>query len=238
MNTAYDLSEWERETTRGRHVFNYNFHLAGDEFKGWKLLKVVPLQGPGQLEEKVYLWQSQADDSREMVRISIVELPTWRLAQERLHKELGHTMRAGIPRASGKLAATGDISFVGRDPQSDVPAAISFARGNVHVSIASVGDRNVDVSDFAARLDRLLGEPATKADLSRGRVRARSPKTATIEAGTPHILIKNLPATAPHGQWLKVLAPDGELNRDGDALTYASQQPGKKPIATFLTRGE
>src|SRR5438477_11225435 len=118
MNTAYALSEWERETTRGRHVFNYNFHLAGDEFKGWKLLKVVPMQGPGQFEEKVYLWQSQADPTHEMVRISIAERPTWRLAQERLYEELGHTMRPAIPRATGKLAATGDITFGGRDPQS------------------------------------------------------------------------------------------------------------------------
>ena len=236
MDTLYDVKEWARGTTRGRHVFNYNFRLAGDEIKGWELLKVVPMQGPGQLEEKVYLWQSKANPGREMVRVSIAERHNWRQAQERLHEELNHSMRPAIPRGTGKLAAVGDVTFVGRDPQSDVPAAISFVRGNVYVSIPSVGERNVDVSEFASQLDRLLSESPSRSVLDKGRVRVRAPKVATVEAGKPHVLIENLPAAAPRGQWLKIVAADGELSRQGDALVYSSPQGGKKQIGTFLMR--
>ena len=43
---------------------------AAPGFRDIPLLKVVPMQGPGQLEEKVYLWQSKANPGREMVRVT------------------------------------------------------------------------------------------------------------------------------------------------------------------------
>jgi hypothetical protein len=236
MDASYNVDEWASGTTRGRHVFNYNFRMVGDEIKGWELLKVVPMQGPRQLEEKVYLWQSKTDRGREMVRVTIAERHNWREAQERLHEELSHSMRPDIPRATGKLAAVGDVTFVARDPQSDVPAAIPFTRGNIFVSVASVGERNVDVSEFATRLNHLLSEPPSRAELDKGKMRVRAPKVATVETGQAHVLIENLPAAAPRGQWLKVIASDGELNRRGDALIYSSPQGGKKQIGTFVMR--
>jgi hypothetical protein len=236
MDASYNVDEWAGGTTRGRHVFNYNFHLVGDEFKGRKLLKVVPMEGRQQLKENVSIWQSKADSKREMVRISVAERNDWRAAQERLQEELNHSMRPNIPRGTGKLAVLGDVNFVARDPVSDVAAAISFTRGNVFVLLASVGERNVDVSEFAAHLDRLLSEPPSRAELDKGRVRVRAPKAVTVGTGQAYVLIENLPATASRGQWLKIIAPDGELTSRGDALIYSSPQGGKKQIGIFVMR--
>lgn len=233
MDTAYDVNEWAAGTTRGRHVFNHNFRMVGNELKGWELVKAVALQ-ERELEEMVYLWQSKADPQREMVRVTVAERDDWQQAQMRLREALGQSMRPDLPRGAGKLAL-GDVLFVGRDPVSDVPAAISFTRGNIFVSVASVGERNVDVSEIAARLDRLLSEPPSKADLDKRRARERL-KAATIGAGEDHIVFEKLSTATPRGEWLKIIAPDGELRMQGDVLSYSSPDGGKKQIATFVMR--
>ena len=90
------------------------------------------------------------------------------------------------------------------------------------------------MSDVAARLDRLLSEPPSRADLDKRRARERV-KAATIEAGETHVLVEILRGAA-RGDWLKIIAPDGELSLQGDAFSYSSPEGGKKQIATYLTR--
>jgi hypothetical protein len=237
METPYDVKAWAAETTSGRQVFNYNYRLFGRELRGWELLKAVPMQEGRGVTEKVYLWHPKADGERDMIRISIAEHDHWRSAQKRLHQELSHSMRPDIPRGTGKLGELGDVNYVGRDPQSDVPAAITFSRGNVCVSVSSVGERNVDVSDIAASLDRALSKPPAKADLAKGRVRVRAPKTAIVKAGEPYVVIENLQETARRGEWLKIIVPVGELTRKGDALVYVSPQSGQQQIRIYAVHG-
>jgi hypothetical protein len=231
------VEEWAAGTTRGRHIFNYGFRMFGGELRGWEMLKSVVMESGRGVEETVYLWQRKDDPGREMVRVAVAEFPRWQLAQNRLHEVLNNSMRPEVPRATGRLAKLGDVTFAARDPQSDVPAAVSFTRGNACVSVNSVGERNVDVSEIVARLDRALGESPTKAEVEKGRARARAPKTASVKAGQSHVLIENLREAAPRGAWLKVIAPDGELSREGDALIYVSSQAGKKDIGTYVVRG-
>jgi hypothetical protein len=236
MGGQYDVQEWAAATTRGRHVFNHNYRLLGGEFRGWELLKVVAMKTGQVPDEKVYLWSSKGDPGRDMVRVGIVERSVWRLAQERLRDELANSMRPDIPRGTGTSAKLGDVSFVSRDPQSDVPAAISFTRGNVCVLVNSVGERNVDVSELATRLDRLLNEPPAEAKVEKWRVRVRLPKAVVAKAEEAHVLIKNLEAAARRGEWLKIIAPDGELTRRDNALIYVSPKGGKRRINIFEFR--
>jgi hypothetical protein len=231
MDTPYAVEEWADGATR--NVFNYNFRLLGGEFRGWELLKVVAMKTGQVPDEKVYLWKSKGDPGRDMVRVDIAERSDWRLAQERLRDELANSMRPDIPRATGTLAKLGDIIFVSRDPLSDVPAAISFTRGNVCVLVNSVGASNTDVSELAARLDGLLSKPPAKAEVKRRRVRVRAPKAVAVKAAKAHVLIKNLRAVVPRGEWFKIIAPDGELTRKGNALIYVSPQDGKRSISIF-----
>lgn len=237
MNTHYNVEEWAAETTRGRQVFNYNYRMLGTEVRGWKLAKVVTMQESRDATERVYLWQSKSESKREMIRVDITERHNWRLAQESLREHLNHCMRPDIPRGTKKLTLVGDVNFVGREPQTDIAAAISFVRGNVCVSVSSVGERNVDVSKIATTLDRALSVPPAKREVEKGKVRVLTPKVATVKANETYVLIKDLREATPRGGWLKIIVPDGELSRKGDALIYVSTQSGEKQVGTFAVPG-
>ena len=67
METSYDVEEWATATTRGRNLFNYNFHLLGSDFRRWDLLKVVAMKTGQVPDEKTYLWKSKRDVTRNLV---------------------------------------------------------------------------------------------------------------------------------------------------------------------------
>lgn len=237
MNTRYNVEEWAAGTTRGRQVFNYNYRLLGTEVKGWRLLKVVTLQEGHDVTEKAYIWQSKSDPEHEMIRVNITERHNWRFAQESLHEYLMQCMRPDIPRGTKELALVGDVNFVGREAQTDIAAAVSFVRGNVCVSVSSVGERNVDVSKIATNLDQTLSAPPTKREVEKGKVQVQAPRVVTVEAEEAYVLIENLQEAAPSGGWLRVIVPDGELSRKGDALIYVSAQGGEKQVGIFAVSG-
>jgi hypothetical protein len=211
--------------------------MLGTEFRGWELIKTVTMHEDKDVTEKVYLWQNKSNPGREMVRVSITERHDWRLAQESLREYLNHCMRPDITRGTKNLASVGDVNFAGREPQTDIPAAVSFTRGNVTVTVSSAGEKTVDVSEMTAMLDRALSEAPTKAAQDKGLVEARAPKTVAVEPGKAQILIENLQKASKGGAWLKIIAPDGELSRKDDALIYVSPEGGKKPIGIYAVRG-
>jgi hypothetical protein len=234
MNTAYNVQEWAAGIERGGQVFNYNYRMLGNELKDWQLIKVVTLQEGPDAIEKAYMWQSKADPEHEMVRVDITERHDWRQALESLHQHLMECMRTDIPRGTKDLARLGDIVFVSRDPEASLPGAVSFTRGNMLISVSSVGEKNIDVSDFAAKLDSALNDPPANREMASGKVRALSPTAKpTLKANEAHVLIDELPKAASGGEWLKIMVSDGELSRKGDALIYVPAQGGEKQVETF-----
>jgi hypothetical protein len=233
MNTHYDKKEWAAGTTRGRQVFNFNYRMLGTESKGWNLLKVVSLREDRDVTERAYIWQSKNDPENELIRVDVAERHNWQQAQESLHEHLMQCMRPDIPRGTKKLAKLGDVVFTAREPQTDISAAISFSRGNVFVSVSSIGEKNMDVSDMASRLDRALNYRPPKKEIEKGKIRAFTPKATILKANEDFVLIKSLKKTASRGEWLKIIVPDGQLSRKDDSLIYASPKGGEKQVATF-----
>jgi hypothetical protein len=223
MQTLYDIEGWAAGTTGGRQLFNYNYRMHGRELAGWKLVKVVTLQEDRDATHKAYFWEGQAGAQREMIRVDITERHSWRLAQDSLRQQLLQSMRMDIPRGTRDVAQLGDVVFEGREPQTDVAAAISFTRGNVLVSVRSAGETTVDVSAVAARLDRALSELPAARTVASGRARALA--TASV-AVAPH-------QAGARGEWLKVIVPDGEISRKGDALLYEPAEGGQKRVSIF-----
>ena len=48
------------------------------------------------------------------------------------------------------------------------------------------------------------------------------------------LMIERLPEQAPQGQWIKIIAPDGELSREADNLVYNVSKSGRKKIETYV----
>jgi hypothetical protein len=233
METRYDIDSWAGRTVAGRRIFNAGFRMLGHELADWQLVKAVPMEASRRDGEFVYIWQRFNGHGRELLRVHTAELPDWRRAQERLREELQMGMRPDIPQGTGQQASIGDVVFVARDPESEVPAAISSTRGNVFSSVRSVGDHIVDVSAVAEWLDRVIGQPPSRSDLHQFPVEARSIEATAGSAGEKRVVIDSI-AQVSGFDWLKVLASAGELRREGDSLIYLADAPGPIRLETFV----
>ena len=236
MDSRYDLSEWAERTNLGRRILNIGYRLVSSDLKGWKLIKTVPMETNRSEGELAYVWVGNDDPDRSMIRVATAEFPDWGAAHERLLEDLRASMRSDIPPGTGELAALGDVNYVARDPETDVPASISFTRGNVMVTVRSVGDRTVAVGDVAVRIDRSLSRRPRRRQETRGQGKTVSITIGVRRAQDSHVLFKSLDLAAPRGSWLQIIAPEGELRRENEAVIYTADSPGEMTIETFLRR--
>ena len=232
MDTPYDLQAWADATSRGRRLYNYNYRMSGDELRGWELINVVPMENAPGHHEIVYLWEKKGSAGQELVRIGIAESDDWRAAQYQLHEQLRHSMRPDLPRGTGKLAAVGDVNYAGQEPGGKLVASLVFSLGNVTFAISSVGDKTVDVSAIAQRLDHTLGEPPAKEELKTGKAERLATAALKVKKGQMSTVVERLPERATTG-WHKLIAPDGELKREDDAIVYVSPSTGEKKVERY-----
>lgn len=231
----YDRAAWAAATNLGRRVFNYNYRMTGSEIRGWVLVNTVepPADEPG-LTERLYIWEKKGSAGRQLIRIAIAETGEWRHAQGQLQAQLVQSMRPDIARGAGKLARLGDVSYAAALPDSELVAAIQFVRGNLSISVASVGDEEVDVAAVAKSLDLAFSEPPNAIDLQEARALDRSSEPRTLAKDAPTLLKDALPAPVLRNGWLKVIVPDGEIAREGEALVYRPDSDGAKQIGEFI----
>jgi hypothetical protein len=208
--------------------------MAGTEIRGWELVNTVDTEPEPGLTERIYVWEKKGSAGRQLIRIAITEAAEWRRAQAQLQSQLGFSMRPGIPRAKGRLAKVGDVSFAAAVENSRTLGAVYFVRGNLAVTVASAGEEPVDVAAVAARLDRDFSEPPTKRDLAEERAVDRSRERLEVRKLEPTRLAERLPTPVLRGGWLKVIVPDGEIAREGDELIYRSPEEGPKRIQEFV----
>jgi hypothetical protein len=234
MNGTYDTEAWAERTTLGRRVFNAGFTLDAIDHAGWRLIKSVPMEARGE-REVAYILQRGDDLKRELVRVDIAETDAWRDAHGRLAGELDSSMRANVPEGTGALATTGDVNFTVREPASDLPVAISFTRGNLFVRLASVGDQSVAVDGLARQIDGALSQPPQRRDVTRRGTAVQPVEITARGKGGRRIVFRSLTGAVPAGTWLKVIAPDGELRREGRALAIIVDGPGTRTIQSFAT---
>lgn len=234
MESEYNIEQWATETTLGRGVFNHNYRMIGNELRGWELLNSVVMQNESGITEKVYMWQKKGSEGQQLIRIGIAELNSWNNAQNQLRNELQHSMRADIPRGTGKLADTGDVNFVAKEAKSRTIARLIFTRGNLTVSLASVGEKPVDVSKFAKALDTLFTEPPDASEVESGLVKELGPKTLQAKEKETVSIIEKIDEPVALGEWLKIIAPDGELKLEDKNLVYVSTKAGRKRIGKYL----
>lgn len=229
MESKYDLKSWEQETKLGRRLYIHNFGMKGTELAGWELVKTSLGENSADAAEKTYIWKHKKSKEEELVQVRVVESNYWRNALQHLHDQLVHCMRPNIPRGKAKTASIGDIQHVGQTPTNET-AAVFFTRGNLQISVRSVGKKPVDVVALAKKLDNRFLKPPTKTEEKAGIVSVLKPAQITVKKNERAVLIDRLPEPVSRSGWIKVITPDGELRRDGDVLYYQGEKAGPRNV--------
>lgn len=134
----------------------------------------------------------------------------------------GATALAGVESSEGPLKETGGT----------LAASLVFSLGNVTITISSVGDKTADVSAIALHLDHTRGETSFKEELKAGKAERLTKDALKVKMGQKSTFIECLPERETTG-WHKLIAPDGEIKREDDAIVYASPSAGEKKIERY-----
>lgn len=227
------MEEWAANTTVGRHIFNYNYRMTDTTLRDWELVNVVEAENEPGLTEKIYIWEKTGSRGKTLVRIGISEHNDWRLAQAQLQSHLMHSTRPNIPREFGKLAEIGDVIFACQPRDAKVVAAAFFTRGNVTVTVSSVGETVIDISNIVSMLDRALSETPSTQEIKKGLAEELAPRSFEAMKGETVKVIDKLPEPVARSGWIKIIAPDGELRREEDSVVYVSSQAGEKKVGQY-----
>jgi hypothetical protein len=229
MQCGYDQKAWEKETGLGRRLYIHNFGMTGAEFAGWELIDTTVARHSTDESEKVFMWKRQAGEGEELVQVRVIETAAWRKALAHHHDLLARSTRTDIPRGKGLTAGIGDIQHVGQAPTKETVTVI-FTRGNLQVSVSSVGLQPVDVIELAQTLDDRLTMASSAGE---EKITAASgPHLLQVKAlkqeKTP--LIETLPAADPQSGWTRFLAEEGEICREADTLYIIDQRGGDRTV--------
>jgi hypothetical protein len=233
MESPHNVEDWIAEVASRPSIFNHNVRLSGNEFRGFELVNEVELTGSNGLPERVYLYARRTGEREALLRVSLSEQDDTRYGLLTLRDGLDHSMRPGPARAAGKLAKLVDVGFAQRDESSAGMGAVSFAVGNVVVTLRSAGDEPVDVAAAAAQLARLLAGPPDKASLKSGLAKARKPARFDLKAGQAGAVIDALPEPVPSGVRVQLFSTNGDFRRERGKLFYAARIDGKARIERF-----
>ena len=170
-----------------------------------------------------------------IIRVSLAELNNAQNAIARLEQELMQSMRPDIPQGTGDMEALGDVNFVARAAPADFTAGFSFARGNICVTVRNAGQKAVDVSELAKKIDELLsGNPAVEDEEQVGLRASAVERTGrlgrteerTIAAkGKERVTVVPTLGEVTKG-WVRISVPHGELSREGKEVVYRSDAGG------------
>ncbi len=77
------------------------------------------------------------------------------------------------------------------------------------------------------------GQPDTS-EVESGLVKEYGPKTLQAKEEETVSVIEKIDEPLAQGEWLKVIAPDGELKFEDNALVYKSKKAGRKRIGKYV----
>jgi hypothetical protein len=234
MKNNYNTEEWAKETSLGRHVFNFNFRMFGNEISGWELIDTVVMDGESGSPEIVYMWQKTGTKGNQLIRIGISEQNSWMNAHSALKNYLDNCMHPNFPRSKN----SGDVSFASRQPKAKGSNAIVFTRGNMQISVNSVGNVVCEVSNIASKIDQLLYDVPKKASVDSKAAKVFRKKEATIKKRGKYAVIDAISQNKDKYGWMKIISPDGELIREGDSLIYKPDSIGKKNINVIMKKDD
>lgn len=235
MDSHHDIEGWLASTAGKRQVFNFNYRMTGDELRGWQLVNAAVMEVRPGASERIYIWEKSGSHGKALLRVGLVELEDARTALLMLQDTLRHTMRPDLPAAPRSLARSADIAFANQAEGSRHVASVNFTLGNLAVTVASVGETEVDVSAVVTLLGKLLGAAPSTESLKQRTARRLFKEPAKAGSRGAGRLVEELPEVE-QGVWVKVLAPAGRLRREGRSLIYEASEGGAEQVEGFAVK--
>lgn len=246
MNTPHDMGAWRAAAAGVPPVYIHHYRMRGAELKGWELVNVAEMaDSPGAIEH-VYLWARKGRDGKALLRVAISEFTDIGSALLGLHGVLANSMNPDVPPAPKTLAPAAGVAFAARaavvkgakSAKADLHAAW-LQLGNLTLRIDSVGDEPADVTPLTRLLATRFAKPPSDAAragplLHELKPPARPRAAVAAEPGAAAALIENLRDHTQGGGWVQVLAPSGELRREGDAVLYTGPAAGRRAARSFV----
>lgn len=229
----YDLKKWAEETKIGKRLLIWKYFMAGNEFKGWTLIKTISEQIYDGKKNFTYLWQKDDDKGEELIRIDVIESISWRQSQELLLKQLIEDYQAlQLPEAISRNIELGDAAFIGL---GETILSIIFTRANMLVRMHSVGKKNIPVVNIAEQVDKLLvtrPKRSKKGVIPEIEVFSSDRKVAKIN----ELVTFDIKAKDPLGRniWYKFMVDQGELSVKNEKVSFLSEIQGQPEITSYV----
>lgn len=228
----YDVQKWAKQTKVGKRTFIWKFFMRGKEIPGWTLTKTIPEQIYEDRRILTYMWQKTEGDEEELIKIDVVESPSWRQAHETLLELLGKYQALQLPEAASRNIEIGDVAFVGFG--ETIQSAI-FARANMIVRIHGVGKQDVSIVNTAKQIDELF---VSRPQLSKKGVvpEIESFSSDRRSAKINEIVTLSMRAKEPLDRplWYKFIVNQGELFVRDEKVCFSSKTPGQPEISLFV----
>lgn len=225
LKQRHDYDSWRGINTLDEELFIWHFVLCGDEFPGWRALRIQALESPGSPPYITSIWQGPDEDKEQLLNVDVFECASRLAAHQWLLERLGEFMSPLIERRED--FQIGDIAFAGPEGTQ-----ILFARANLVVSMSNGGADLVQVNDLASTLDNRFIQRPDNTGLKV--ISEILPPDFALSDGTASAPIAPGPLGSPEGKrWYKLFSASGEIANDGNQLRYASTTAGPHEVTTF-----
>ncbi len=225
LKQRHNYDSWRGINTLDEELFIWHFVLCGDEFPGWRALRIQALESPDSPPYITSIWQGPVEDKEQLLNLDVFECKSRLDAHQWLLERLGEFMSPLIERRED--LEIGDIAFAGPGGTQ-----ILFARANLVVSLANGGADLVQVNDLATALDnRIIHRP----DSTGLKVISEilPPDFALSDDSTSAPIAPGPLGSLVGKRWYKLFSASGEITSDGNRLHYTSATAGPHEVTTF-----
>lgn len=171
-----------------------------------------------------------------LILVDVIETPSLSDSHEAVIDFISECQAPHLPEGKSRGIDVGDISFLSHD---EPISSILFARGNLVLSVRSVGSVDVAVDEFAQNVDYYLSEKPPPSDVE------DTPEIEEFESERPRIRLHEKAAlkikvSDPLKRKLcyKFFSTGGKIIREKDTIFFYPLSVGKHEIESYVINEE
>ncbi len=168
IKESYGFDSWAGSISGEEHEFIWNFFMNGRESPGWNLAESMDYGVEKERNMTRYLWKKEKEEKEKekekemLILVDVIETPSLLDSHEAVIDFISECQAPHLPEGKSHGIDVGDISFLSH---GEPISSILFARGNLALSVRSVGSVDVAVDEFAQNVDYYLSEKPPPSDV-------------------------------------------------------------------------